>query len=161
MKFTIRISLMGLLLCGVMVTGCNKSKTPSKVHGTVTYNGKPVPAGVVTFYPTEGGIYYYHLNEKGEFSGDSLPAGELVVTVDTEGHNPNRKQQTYGPQMGGDQPNNYTKMMKEKGVAPATVGTDKAEYVKIPEKYREKDKTPLKVNLAKGANEIPLEIKDD
>jgi hypothetical protein len=34
-------------------------------------------------------------------------------------------------------------------------------YVKIPEKYRTKETSPLKVNLTKGNNDNNFDLKDD
>lgn len=160
MKFTIRISLMAVLLCGAMVAGCSKSKMPSKVHGTVTYKGNPLPAGTVTFYAPEGGIFPFQI-ENGEFKGESLPTGKMKVTVDTEALNPKHGEQAFGGDKNPGQ-NTYRQMMEKQGKIPATATTVKGEYVKLPEKYRDKDKTPLEVDINKGDNPLPpFEIKDD
>src|SRR5690349_13665952 len=70
LKFGFALGLAALATCGCGRAGGARPEL-GKVRGTVSYNGKPVPSGTVTFFPIEG---------KGGESG--LPAiGEL----DTDG----------------------------------------------------------------------------
>ena len=41
--------------CLLLVSGCDSGPPTAPVHGTITYKGKPVTTGTITFYPAEGG----------------------------------------------------------------------------------------------------------
>jgi len=75
------IALMATIGCGP-----NRAARPDRaiVTGTVTYQGKPVPGGIITFTgangDTEGGM----LRENGAFYVENAPVGENKVTVDPE-----------------------------------------------------------------------------
>ena len=153
--------VLALPLVLTVAVGCSTSKTPSKVSGKVTYKGEPVGAGTVTFHAKEGGIYYYPLNSDGSYSGADLPTGEMIVTVDTEAANPNRGGEVYGGKgKEGANPSDYMKKMKERGMVPEGPIIS-GKYVKLPEKYRSKETSPLKVNLTKGNNDNNFDLKDD
>jgi hypothetical protein len=156
-----RLCVASSLVIAALLCGCSGSKIPSKVHGKVIYHNEPVPGGMVTFHVPDGGILTYPLTSQGEFTGANMPAGEMVVTVETEGLNPERrKMANYG---GGKGPamDAYRKKMMERGGPPEAKSDTGEKYVKIPEKYTDPKQSPLKVNLEKGNNELTLEIKDD
>src|SRR5262249_19057905 len=44
-----------LVLCLAAFTGCAKEEKLYRVSGAVTYNGKPIPKGVIHFDPQAGG----------------------------------------------------------------------------------------------------------
>jgi hypothetical protein len=144
----------------VIAVGCSTSKTPSRVSGKVTYKGEPVGAGTVTFHTKDGGIFYYPLQPDGSYSGADLTTGEMIVTVDTEAANPKRSGTVYGGKGKEGGPSDYMKKMKERGAVPEGPIID-GKYVKIPDKYMTKEKSPLKVNLTKGQNENNFDLKDD
>jgi hypothetical protein len=163
MTLTRRFAL-ALLVFVVLLSGCSKSQTPSRVSGKVTYKGQPVPAGTITFHIPEGGIFYYPLSPDGTYSGANLPATEMVVTVETESVNPKgHPQMAYGGKAAkgktGNDPNDYMAKMKERGMVPQGA-IAKGEYVKIPAKYADKATSPLKVNLTKGNNVNDFELTD-
>jgi len=160
-----RTILLVLPLSLVLAAGCKTSRAPSsEVHGKVTYNGKPVSAGNIGFHPKEGAGLGNSLHADGSYSVSGLPAGEYIVTVETETANPDkRKEQVYGAapgKKGQENPSSqYQKMMQQKGVgvvAPQESGA----YVKIPEKYADKAKSPLHVTLDKGDNTQNFDLKD-
>jgi hypothetical protein len=154
--------VLSLPLFVALVSGCSTSPTPAKVSGRVTYKGEMVPAGSVTFHIPEGGIYTYSLRD-GTFSGTDLPAGEMVVTVETESANPEgRPKEEYkgGKDKASGDPSDYMKKMQEMGRMP-TGPTNDGPYVKIPPKYADKDTSPLKVNLTVGKNEFTFDLQDD
>lgn len=83
---------LGVLLL-TMLLGCGAPEGPAKfdVSGNVTYQGKPVPTGTVTFYPnTEKGtsgptaqakIVDGKYDTRSEFSKPTI-AGNLIIVVD-------------------------------------------------------------------------------
>jgi hypothetical protein len=152
----------------VLVAGCT-SKTPSSVSGTVTYQGAPVTGGFILFHPkTEGkeggggGPLQFGINPDGTYSGANLPAEEFTVTVDTETLNPNpggRKKIEYGGKDKAAGMGSYEEKMKAMGKMPEGGGTP-GTYVKIPDKYRNKDKSPLTITLKKGKNDFSPVLED-
>ena len=55
------------------------------VQGVVTFLGKPVPKGKVTFHPEKGNPVEAVLNENGQYTAKGVPVGALSVTVKAEG----------------------------------------------------------------------------
>jgi len=66
-----------VLLVGVI--GCSKRGT---VYGKVTYDGKPVTHGIITFHPEKGNGIPVDIVD-GEYKAEKVPAGPVIVTVDT------------------------------------------------------------------------------
>lgn len=147
-----------------IASGCGHSKRdPSVASGKVTYKGQEVSAGTITFHPVsqqEGPGLGFPLTAEG-YTAVSLPAEEMVVTVDTESVNPNRPKPTYG-QRGkkGAGNNDYRQKMMEKGAVPQETG-NAGSYVPIPKKYADKKTSPLRATLTAGKNDLPFELKDD
>lgn len=54
------------------------------VSGAVTFDGKPLPAGVMTFDSTEGRIGTSISIVQGRYATDRVPLGPNTVTVETE-----------------------------------------------------------------------------
>jgi hypothetical protein len=164
------------LLSLALVLGCGSKKTAgAKISGHVTYNGNAVPGGTITFH-SEAGVYSAAIENDGAYSAVDLPPGEMVVTVDTEELNPEKKPpptydaKTVGP--GSGMAAKYgkaaPKTVAPKGASkseasPAPPGTGPAErgqYVKIPRNYADKAKSPLKVTLQSGTQSENFELKD-
>jgi len=174
--------LLFILLFG-LVLGCGSSKTnPAQVSGKVLYNGQPVLGGMVVFH-SSAGVYTASINSDGTYTTSDLPEGEMVVTVDTEGLNPDRKKVLYDPstakagaadksRYGGSSGNGVKQPApavkpvasggKQTSTSPVPEGAnaDSGTYVKIPKDYADKAKSPLKVVLKSGRQEQNLELKD-
>ncbi len=77
----------GLVLALFLVVGCGSDEKLSQVSGTVTYDGKPVPAGTIFFDPVAGGAKSqgFATIKNGEFDtaqgGRGLGAGKFQVRV--------------------------------------------------------------------------------
>jgi hypothetical protein len=68
----------GLAVClALLVAGCSSRGT---VSGTVTYRGKPVPSGNVTFVP-ERGPAVTAVIDGGKYTAENVPAGPAKVAV--------------------------------------------------------------------------------
>jgi hypothetical protein len=173
--------LLFILLFG-LVLGCGSSKAaPAQVSGKVSYNGQPVPGGTVVFY-SSAGVYSAAINTDGTYTAADLPEGEMVVTVDTESLNPDRKTAAYTPSAikaraeAGSKSKYSGSSVPAAKSAPAASGAkdqkpntspvpeganvDPVTYVKIPRNYADKTKSPLKVVLKSGSQEQNLELKD-
>ena len=140
----------------VLALGCTTSNTPSTVTGKVTYNDKPVTAGTVTFQMEAGGTYRCPIKADGTYSSlGEIPAGDGVVTIETESANKDKKQPVYGGGRGG--PNGGM------GAPPsgAEMGSASAgDYVKIPAKFSDPKKSGLTAKVAKGSNKFNFDLKD-
>ncbi len=176
--------LLTLPLYAALVIGCSKGNpnAPATVTGKVTYNGAPVTGGMVVFHPKEGGMYTAAISPEGTYSVSDLPIGDATVTVDTESINPNAKMPEYkggnsGPG-GGVGKAMYSQMMggtkgskgapggqshKAEKMSPMPEGANKAgggTYVKIPEKYKDPEKSGLTTTLKRGSQTYDIELKD-
>jgi hypothetical protein len=146
--------------------GCTESPSPSKLAGTVKYKGNPVTGGNMGIYAKEGGYYTISINADGTYAAADLPAGESVVTIETESINPaKRGNATYGGERGkGQRSSSPTPDQMAGGAAGADAGP-KAEvasgvYVKIPPKYSKKETSGLTLNLTKGTNQKDFDLTD-
>ena len=129
-----------LLLNGLLITlhlACSAGPETGEVHGKVTFKGKPVTEGLVTFLnPTEGGGAEAPIGADGAYAvqggvvvGDYLAVvTPLVEIVDTD-----------------------------PGKTPP--GPVEKNAPNIPRKYRMQGSTPLRAKVKSGKNEINLELK--
>lgn len=70
---------LGLLLLGGL--GCGGKK--ASVSGEVTYRGKPLPSGNVSFFDAKKEIVGTATISNGKYSLASVPAGSMKITVTT------------------------------------------------------------------------------
>jgi hypothetical protein len=156
------------LLALLILVGCSSKTAGGKVSGKVTYNGAAVPGGVVAFY-YESATYTGQINPDGTYEMVDIPAGDVVITVDTESLKP-VKQQTYTGQTGGGGAKygkGFTPSGGAKGkgqeISPAGEGspqTAAGSYMQVPAKYRDRTQTPLKEKVGGGSQTINLQLTD-
>jgi hypothetical protein len=142
-----------LLLCPlVLAAGCKKARTSSEhadVSGKVTYNGRAVPGGRVTFVTPDGFASTGNIDEDGHYK-ISAPVGDVKIGVDN-------------------------KMLKNVGHAAATRGAAgpgakmpdakepepiKGKFIQIPTKSADPQVSGLTYTVKKGAQEHDIELKD-
>jgi hypothetical protein len=162
------------LFAAFLLLGCKQTNpnAPARVSGKVTYNGSPVTGGSVTFHFKEGGPITMGISEDGSYSGTDIPAGDAVVTVETESINPDKKHTTYGAVGGvGSGPaamygkrSPVRKAPEGKGEkeSPAPEGATTANlvYVKIPKKYSDPATSGLTVTLKPGNQTHNIALTD-
>ena len=155
-----------LFLMVVMIgLGCGSKKMASgKIYGKVTYNGAPVTGGDVAFHTDVGG-YSAGITPEGTYQIGEIPLSDAIVTVSTESLNPNVKKQTYQGQSSGPGPKVGGVAGVKKGAETSSPIPDegksaKGTYVKIPAKYADKTKSPLKFKVTGESQEINLELTD-
>ncbi len=136
----------------ILIAGCGSSNpnAPASITGKVTYKNAPVTAGNIKFHAPDAGVYPTGINPDGTYSISDIPAGDLVVTIETE--SVNLKKQSYGGGQG-----------KDKQFSPMPEGANvvaQGAYVKIPAKYSDKTKSDLKVTLKHGKQEKDFDLTD-
>jgi hypothetical protein len=141
-----------------LVAGCAKNKrAPATVSGTVTYKGQAVTAGNVTFHSQDMGSYNTSLAPDGTYQIVDVPKGELVVTVETESANPDKKTPDYGRGKGSKM---YAERMAMEKKMGSPLGQPAGKYLKIPAKYATPKDSPLKVTLEAGKQVKDFELTD-
>jgi len=76
------IVLAGLVILGILVTGCGKGKPLGTVRGTVHFRGVPVTKGIVMLYCAAVGYgNQREIDSDGSFAVDGLPYGPYQIAV--------------------------------------------------------------------------------
>jgi hypothetical protein len=73
----------------IVAAGCGPQKQVLKdravVSGTVSFDGKPLPGGVIRFLSADGQVSTSAMiYEGGRYKTDRAPIGEMIVTIDTQ-----------------------------------------------------------------------------
>ena len=128
-----------VLLISLALAGCaGKEPTPETlpVTGTVTYKGKPLPAGSITFYPESGMPGSGPLNDKGEFTLTTFAPGDGAVR-------------------------GQHKVVVKAFNSSADVGLgNPSKESNIPPKYNDVSTTPLTATVQDEVNELTFELTD-
>jgi hypothetical protein len=101
------------------------------VVGKVTYRGKPLPGGTITFVTAKGKALSGRLDTEGAYEVKNIPVGEVRVLVTTVPVKPTPKD--------AKQP---------------------AKYVQIPKKYADPKTTPLRVQVKQGEQTANIQLTD-
>lgn len=124
----------------IVAAGCSPR---AEVGGIVTLDGKPVPSGVVTFSPKgDGPTGYAAIGSDGRYvvqvgSRSGLPPGEYVVTVAAN----------VAPAEGvSSAPGPYSD-----GITPLAT----------PQRYADREQSPLRATLTSGSQSLPLELTSE
>ena len=136
------IAVLGLLTC----SGCGPSRPETApVAGRVTFQGKPVAEGMITFLPEHGRPAIGAIGPDGGYrlttfeAGDGAPPGKYTVTIEA-------RRVTAPP---------APKSMKDEVNVP--LGQTKVEWL-VPERYARPDATPLTAEVVRGANTIDFNL---
>jgi hypothetical protein len=169
-----RVVLFGSLLLSLLLLGCGggNPNAPAAAHGKVTYNGKTLSMGTVTFHDPGGfGMYPAPIKADGSYSVRDIPAGDGVVVtvdpgVDTSATKKGEERKQYGGDQGAKMPD-MGEMMKKMGRLPAganpsgkTPESTSGKYMKIPERYKDPKGSPLKYPIKKGDQLLNIELTD-
>lgn len=165
-KSIVGIFAFGLL--GLVSFGCGGgvANAPSNISGKVTYKGAPVTGGNIGFAAVDGmGAGSANIRPDGTYSTTNVPAGDMIVTVETESINPNIKPTEYkggNSKMpgGGGGPAPGSKRQMVSSPKPSYAAKSEAVYVKIPAKYAKKNTSTLKTTLKPGNNTVDFDLVD-
>ena len=114
-------------------TGCGSGSDLTEASGIVSYQGRPVPSGNITFYPKHGRPASGNIESDGTFvlssyrSGDGLPIGKYKVCVTAY-----KATKTLV---------NYDEVVRHRP----------AEYL-VPKKYSSVSSSPLEIEVTKGGD---------
>jgi hypothetical protein len=138
--------LLVLAAASLGAAGCGEPV--GSVSGKVLYNGAAVKAGSVGFVDAQGKGYSSPIAEDGTYKIDKVPAGPVKVTVETSSILAAAKAPSYAPP--ADAKGSYTVPDAAKA---------KANYVKIPDKYEDAQKTDLTYTVTPGSQPHDIELK--
>ncbi|MBN1395249.1 MAG: hypothetical protein JW959_09515 [Pirellulales bacterium] len=132
-----------VVVLGLFLNGCGESRpNTASVSGKVTYQGKPVTTGRITFYPVDGSRpAMAAINEDGTYTlttfdkGDGAMLGKHKVTI--------KSTRT----VGGTPIDEFAETPPD--AVPAE--PPKLEWL-VPEKYARRDTTPLTAEITEGKN---------
>jgi hypothetical protein len=167
----VRLALFVGLVFG-LAAGCNRSNTPAKVTGRVTYKGQPVKAGNITFHSENMGSFSSSLSLDGAYEIVDMPAGTMTVTVETDSMNPDKKVPGYpgapgrrasgqGAAKGAAIDNERAAAEKRAGVGgPLSPDEMRARFVKVPKKYSDPTASPLKATIEGGRQTKDFDLTD-
>jgi hypothetical protein len=125
-----------------LAVGCGSNK--GSVSGKVTYQGKPLPSGFVTFVVENGGPMHAEIQGDGSYHFDKVPVGPVKIGVQ--------------PKSGGGSlqstamPRNPADFAKAKS---AMTETD----APIPPKYTDPNKSELTYTVTKGPQQHDIDLK--
>jgi hypothetical protein len=141
-----------LILFGACVLGCTKNAAaPCRVSGSLSYKGTPIKAGSMSFVTPDGTSYSAQISTDGTYTATDLPAGEMVVIVNTEGVNPANT---------APKGKDAQRRMNAQQQPAANVEKPQVHYVKVPEKYRNAKTSPLTVTLKPGRQVHNIDLED-
>ncbi len=162
--------LLVALLASLNV-GCGTPK--ANVSGTVTLDGKKLPAGMIAFVPAKGAAVSAEIKD-GAYEATGVPVGETKVTVTTS----YLKEQADQAQKGSQQQGQVNRHIPESRMSPeqrkhfeeqrkaAEDGAKRAKEMKekyraIPEKYTNPEASGLhlEVKVTGNSYDVPLTTK--
>lgn len=138
-----------VLIALLLLVGCRSRSPRCDLSGTITYKGQPVNGASLTLIPTggKGQEVLVPVGQDGTFNSADVPVGDYKVVVEGSPGNP-------GPSTKGMTPDQLAKM-KDKLAELKTPAT-----IKFPDKYKQPEKTDLKVTATPGQQTVTLELKD-
>jgi hypothetical protein len=169
------VRLFSLLLLSILfVAGCTRSaEQQGEVSGQVTYKGKPLPGGRVTFFGTKGFTGHGIISPQGEYSLKA-PLGEVQIAVDNsilktnpewekfkgkgmgEGKSPRLKRP---PSISGGAEDSQTKSAEAQELQTKHGVT--GIYVPIPARYVDPATSGLKFTVESGSQTHNIELTDN
>jgi hypothetical protein len=139
---------------GLLGGGCSSRMGPEgTVSGKVTYQGKPLPGGQVTFLTSKGLMFSGPIDPEGNYKVKAV-AGEARIAVDNLMLKSKQPSAAELRSQMGIKPPPGAKVEEVKSSTPAITGT----YVPLPEKYRSAEKSGLSYTVKSGSQSHDIEL---
>jgi hypothetical protein len=158
-----------LLLSILFIAGCTsrRGEEQGEVSGKVTYNGKPLPGGRISFYGAKGYNGEGIISPQGEYSLHA-PLGEVQIRVDNTILRPNSEEEQEKAKRFGKGKANLVKLkpwqQKEGGDKKTEEMTTShgvtGRYVPIPKRYINPNTSGLKYTVKPGSQTFDIELTD-
>jgi len=136
------VLLVLLLMCS-LAAGCAKPK--GSISGKVTYQGKPLTTGFVTFTPEKGPAVNSPIYGEGKYRVESVPVGAAKISVTAVSATSTETLRKVS------NPKDPKEMMK--ALKPESTGT------KIPSTYNDPDKSGLTYTVQQGPQEHDIQLQ--
>lgn len=152
--------LTGTLLLGCLLSGCSYSALgpQGQITGKVTYKGKPLPGGQVTFLTSKGFTFNSVIDPEGNYKL-SVPVGEVRIALDNrmllKSNEPPKPDLRHPP--GITPPPHAKQDDNDKSSVPTITGT----YVPLPAKYNSPDTSGLAYTVKSGSQNFDIELTDN
>ena len=138
-RFYVGIGL--LLLVGV---GCQEGK--GRVSGKVSYNGKPLALGSVTFKASDKNFHQGNIGLDGSYDVPGVSLGSALVAVNSS-----------DPEV--DYMGKRTLTEQEVSERTTQQAAEKARWFPIPEAYSDPKTSGLSFQVGKGRNQYDIDLK--
>jgi hypothetical protein len=132
-----------MLLLPLLATGCG-GQGKGTVSGKVTYQGKPLPSGFVTFVPEQGAALHSEIQSDGSYRMNNVPLGAVKISVE-----PKSAQDTLKSSAMPRNPKDFSK------AKTAMTESD----AKIPSRYADPNKSQLTYTVTKGSQQHDIDLK--
>jgi hypothetical protein len=147
-----------------LALGCSKKDqevSGAILSGKISYKAKPVPGGKVTFHGKgKDTMVGAQIQADGSYVVVGLPAGEVVVTVETESINPDTELLKEGKDRKEKKGITDSAFIKSKIGVKTTQAPPAATYVKIPAKYADPKTSDLTLTVGQGKQTQDFTLKD-
>jgi hypothetical protein len=135
-------ALLILLLIIPLAAGCGRPK--GTVSGKVTYQGKPLKTGFVTFTPDKGPAVNSAIDSEGNYKVENVPVGTARISVREEA---NASSETLSKVQNPRDPQEMMKAMRQTAVST------------IPRKYNTPEESELTYTVQQGPQEHDIDLK--
>jgi hypothetical protein len=162
------VRTIALLAVLVGLAGC--ARPIGTVTGKVTYQGKRLKGGYVTFVSTEGQPSQpAEIGQDGMYTIPTITGGDYKVCVETDSRRPQALPvadkgtklmgPTTGKTAGFDVPPGYTPSSPADAALVEANRINALRYMVIPPHYKDSDKTDLSYTVVKGEQTYNIELK--
>lgn len=148
-------AFVSLLWGCCLLFGCGPGRPEvAPVRGTVTLGGRPIPMGIIQFWPEEGRPARGTINQDGTYtlttfeSGDGAVLGKHVVTIESVATSDT-----------APKPKSVEEEIAIYSDPNTPVVQGGAMQTLIPRAYADRAQTPLRAEVARGENTLDFQLK--
>lgn len=145
------VSLAAALAAAAVLTGCGEVPR-GRVHGTVTYQGKPIPEATVIFIAKDNQTHLVDLGADGSYEVSGVALGPVKVSVQQA---PPRVASKADP----TRPGSKAAVADEKAGKELPATPPKLSLSRLPADYADAEKSGLKFDLTAPDQEWSVDLK--